>query len=215
MIHMRRIRKMSVVLMMIVGLISSNCGVATADNLDKLRRQVCFLSIPQEVAFDNGLVAKIESAWIGWIYGKSGGQFYNTSQGLLNISYTITVEGVNIRISNPSSKVAIVKWSESALTIGSFSGMPFIGGMKYRDAGNPSATPDLIVAPGQTITKDLYVSRVHFDKDWSIDGEPLRKDNTTTATLVLKVLNDKGGFAYYTIVSPQIGIPSSPANPGK
>jgi hypothetical protein len=44
----------------------------------------------------------------------------------------------------------------------SFSGIPFFDGMHYRDAGNPSATPDTLVPPGQIVEKSIYVSNVKF-----------------------------------------------------
>lgn len=88
--------------------------------------------------------------------------------------------------------------------------MPFLEDMKYRDAGVGSATPDTLLAPGQSILKAVYISRVRLESnEWSIIGEPVLRSNTMTITLILKVLDDKGTPQYVSVTSPAVGIPEA------
>ena len=61
-------------------------------------------------------------------------------------------------------------------------GVPFLNGIKYKDAGNPNALPNDVIAPHSSIKKGMYLPRVHIRKGdieyssrWVHDGAILFK----------------------------------------
>lgn len=121
---------------------------------------------------------------------------------------SVICTGVNIELKNNSTEVLIIKWSESNISIGQYSGMPFLDGMKFKDAGNPAYTPDTILPPNKVLSRSIYTSSVTFaGMNWTIGGEPIPKDNSMQITLTLKVLDASGTAKYFVVTSPTIGIP--------
>jgi len=117
-----------------------------------------------------------------------------------------SLNGVYCTIKNITDKVIIVKWSQSALTVGSFSGIPLLGGMPYTNAGNPSALPDTVLLPGQSVDKSVYVSRVEFNDGWWIIGEPIPKAGGLKCTLALQIVDSEGKTQYVSAQTPLIGV---------
>lgn len=117
------------------------------------------------------------------------------------------VWGVHISVQNTSNEVLAIRWAESAISVGSFSGLPFLGGMYYVDAGLPGALPDTIIAPGQNISMDVSISRVQegFFGVWNTIGEVIPAEGLTV-TLTLKLLDGNGKSTYRSLQSPLIGI---------
>jgi len=199
----------------IIMLLLATSDAYANDKLDKLISQMGFLSAPQEVLAENGIIVRLQSPILGRLMKVKSEEerCYTIRMGLLNVPHTATLNGLVVLIKNPTNRVFVVKWSESAISIGGFSGIPFLAGMKYVNAGNPSATPDTLVAPGQSISKQVYVSRLEYDdlmarfgNGWVVVGEPVYKDNTSNAVLTLKVVDDNGKMQYINLNSPPIGI---------
>jgi len=187
-------------------------------NVNQLIDAAFFAETPQEVLLDNNVTVKIVSFTVSTADGGTSSDYYYSKQGLFNMfAFHPGIEAVTISIHNATDKVAIIKWGESNLTIGNFSGIPFLDGMKFKDAGNPSATPDTLIPPGQTIRKTLNISSVRYgttqtssDDDWHINTEPIRKDRTTTATVTMKMLIGNNPTPnYYSVTSPAIVIDES------
>lgn len=182
-------------------------SVVFADKVDSLMSKVTFDPPSKTEEFDGELAAVFDAPVAGFEYGNLGStKYYTTSMGLIKSYYTITTEGVSVSFTNRSNKVIILKWSESSLSVGSFSGLPFLSDMRYKDARKPDAMPDSLIAPGQTIRKDVYISRVSYDNGWSIKGEPILRDKSTIFTLVLKIINSSGNTQYISMTSNPVVI---------
>ncbi|MDR2006568.1 MAG: hypothetical protein LBP78_04930 [Acidaminococcales bacterium] len=72
------------------------------------------------------------------------------------------IEGVILNLVNNSGEVLTIRWRESLLACGDLATMPFLPGMKYEDAGNPSATPDTILPPKKRQQLIVYFSNVNL-----------------------------------------------------
>lgn len=154
---------------------------------------------------DNGLLITYLLP-LAFINTKNYGEnFYSFSDAYG--SYTVAVQGISLVLKNTSNQVVVVRWAESAISVGTYSGTPFLDGMKYSNAGNPSATPDTIIPPGQRVTKDIYLPRTEFDSYWKIIGEPLPKKDGLTFNLSLKIVDGNGSSKYISMPTPLIGIP--------
>lgn len=113
--------------------------------------------------------------------------------------------GVGVKIQNTSNSVMVIKWNQSSFRIGMSKGLPFLGGMKYMNAGNPSAIPDTILAPGETRVISLYSSEVKFEKNWKPYYAYLSDKWATNSGVYLKI-ECNGESDYYAATSPNIGF---------
>jgi len=120
------------------------------------------------------------------------------------------IQGIVVTIKNNSNEVVVIKWSESCISTDGRSCIPFLEGMKYKDAGNPSATPDSIISPRGTLTKALYLSdgvrfySSKYSSGWSLIGVYLNPGETMRFTLNIKIQKDNSPPKYYTIITPPI-----------
>lgn len=206
-----------IVSLFIVTLISFMClNIVSASSTDSLfsaaeiAEKISFSEDSNEHIFDNGLGITIVGLLPGVREGNCGDDYYSfTSYGFITTQYTSAVNGIKVLLRNTTDSVLIIRWSESALSSKSFSGIPFLDGMKYINAGNPSATPDSVIAPGQTLTKELNMSNVKFDKSWAVLGEPIPKVDGLSFTLTLKVIDSNNSSQYYYLTSPKIIVKNS------
>ena len=195
-------------------LLSISIPVLASSKIDQYMSNARFSStVPVENVLDNGVSIKFVTLMTGYLVEDWGKEYYTSKQGLIRVPYTATVEGVRISVNNPTTKVAVMKWSESNLTIDSFSGIPFLNGMKYKDAGNPAFTPNTIIMPGQTVEINLFISNITYaasmstmKHEWQVIGVPIRRDGTTKATITfnLTIGNDP---QYYSLSTPPVIIP--------
>ena len=101
----------------------------------------------------------------------------------------ITAVGLYVQFTNNSSAPAVVSWKSSSISAGNKNfGIPFIEGMKYKDAGNPSVTPDTIIPPGQKVMKRVFIPDVRFVcSRWVHNGVTVTPSKDINMTLVLSV----------------------------
>ena len=101
----------------------------------------------------------------------------------------ITAVGLYVQFTNNSSAPAVVSWKSSSISAGNKNfGIPFIEGMKYKDAGNPSVTPDTIIPPGQKVMKRVFIPDVSFvGSRWVHNGVTVTPSKDINMTLVLSV----------------------------
>ena len=118
------------------------------------------------------------------------------------------IDGIILNFQNNSGSVVVLNWSNSVVSAnGSSYGIPFLGGMKYKDAGNPSATPNTIIPPGQSIEVSAFVPRVEFkNKSFMVKGVPLLKDSDIAFSFYVAVIAN-GQTQYLEINTPGINIP--------
>lgn len=210
---MKIIKILLFVLMLMVGNNSILYAYLPETSTTEYLNKLSFLSSDgNDVTLDNGLNLLFTSPTPGftinesvndnyYVFGSSGSRFFST----------LTTQGVSITFKNTTNHILIIKWSESAFGAGDNSSVPFISGVKYKDAGNPSALPDLILTPGQKISKDIYLSNVEYKYDnWDVVGIPIPKDGSVTFVLTLKILDNNGNANYFSVNSPSIGILNPP-----
>lgn len=119
----------------------------------------------------------------------------------------LTITGVVVEITNSSDQVRIVRWRESSISTNSFSGIPFLDGMYYYDAGTAN-TPDTIIGPGQKLRKEVSMSRIGSNLlgGQVIVGESVPINGSVNVTLLLKIVDETGNGTYCTVTVPPIGL---------
>ena len=214
------ILKLRVVSLLIL-LVLATSGLTSAERLKGSGLSDLYKSITYDTnksritQCENGLVVEFTALQICDEIGESyldkyGSNHYWYKAGLLGINHVLGVQGVHLTLTNSTDKIMVVKWSESSLNIGTFNGIPFLAGMKYKDAGNPSATPDTIVPPKQSIPVSLYLSNVSFSAgNWHQGYAYVRVDKSLKAGVHMKVLNASGASTYCSVESPAIILPDS------
>lgn len=115
----------------------------------------------------------------------------------------MTAVGLYVQFINNNSTPAVISWKSSSISAGNKNyGIPFLEGMKYKDAGNPSVTPDTIIPPGQKITKRVFIPDVNFvGSQWIQNGITVTPSKDINMTLVLSVNNQ-----FVTNVTPGINF---------
>lgn len=133
--------------------------------------------------------------------------FYRSKSWYGDVTYYFKeIVGFELSFTNTSDKFYNINWSGSNITFGNFSGMPFVSGMKYIDAGNPNVTPDTLLPPNTITTLKIYTSNLEFTSgDWTFNGELIPVDNSMQLILYLKAISDNTP-SYYTVKFSHIGI---------
>lgn len=200
-------------ILIVVCLIVLQLGSCTAEPIDgttKAFKSITFISDdPLSTTLENGVVVAIADAKLQWRFGTEcmPGYYSTKTGGLFSSKVPIELSGINVVFRNSSNDLKIIKWAESNIAVGSFSCLPFLEGVKWANAGNPSALPDTILAPGQSMYKVIYLSRVMLaGHEWQIIGEQIPKDNSQRISLYLKIADSNGTAKYYTVKTPTIGI---------
>lgn len=175
-----------------------------ASTWDKILTRIVFEQPDNEVVCENGLkivfVKPIANFDVDLYAKEPNNNYISVGNGYFGAS------GVIVELTNTSNDVMVVKWNQSQFRIGTHKGLPFLSGMKYKDAGNPSAIRDTIIAPGETVLEDLYTSSVEFKNGyWNTGLAYLSPSYTTNAGVYMKV-EKNGASSYFGKVSPNIII---------
>lgn len=126
--------------------------------------------------------------------------------------YVLGVSGVQLEFSNLSEEVIVIDWAESLFELGNYSGIPFLAGMKYVDAGNPDKTPKTILPPHSTKTIALFHGEPYLRSDWHHGYAIISTYGDLKALVAMKVMiNDK--TKYYTYITPRMYIPEDVYRP--
>lgn len=208
----------------LVMLLIISCGIACAERIKGKDTDKLFYSIQYDNEYgslktecENGLTIEFSGlvkCYMQDYYAENNSNSYWFKAGVMGVPFTIGVQGIIVDLHNTTDKMMIIKWAESSLSLGSFYGMPFLPGMKYQDAGNPSATPDTIIPPGGTVTQTLYISHVSFsDGNWVQGYAYVRADNSLKSAIYMKVLDPSGNSTYCSAESPSIIIPEKALEP--
>lgn len=191
-------KKLLLILVFLLS-ISSIGFAAKADNIRFIVPDDSEYFGSQKISLDNGLEVEISNFRWQEINVDMGKEYLGGKRGLLGIPYTVTITGFTISLSNTSTELMIIKWAESSISIGSSSGIPFIEGMKYQNAGNPAATPNTIIPTGKTIKTQLYLPTAQYDRGWGIIGEPMPKEGTLASSLIMNISDSSNNSKYYTL----------------
>jgi len=169
-----------------------------------------FMPPNEPVTLENGLVFEFshpefritnDNAVPGYVKGRLELLF-------LRRSVTMEFTGFELSITNTTKQIMVVKWAESSLYVGRYTGIPGIGGMTFRDLGKPGATPDTILPPGRGVKLTLWIPRPiwnEVDKKYEIKGELIPVDNKMNILLAVKVVDASNNARYYTVEGPRIG----------
>lgn len=201
-------RKIFTVLMLLLFSIFS-VNAAKADEFEETMSRINF--IPQNVVnqTDIGLEIQFIRPIISILFNSN----YPTSGYVSDNRVSIaSIAGVGVTLENVTDQIIIIHWGKSNISIGDDSVVPFIDGMKYVDAGNPSATPDTLVPPHKTIPKVIYSAYPKFnDGDWSSfdTGIPVPENDKISGTLYLNVQIGNNEPQYITVPIPNIGVDQS------
>jgi hypothetical protein len=214
--------KLKIVLISFIILSLFASPTANAERLKGKGVSQLYLSInfeypPSAVRCENGMIVELTGLELcdypNNYVKDNGSNFYWYKAGLLGMPHALGVQGVYLKLTNPTNKVMIIKWSESSFSIGTFSGTPFLSGMKYKDAGNPSATPDSIIPPQKALSTALFISQVSFEGgNWNQGYAYVRADKSLKASIYMKVLDPDGKATYNSVESPPIILPETALN---
>ena len=138
---------------------------------------------------------------------KANGYWYTKSGLFWSADYVVGVAGYTVTLTNTTDKLMAIKWSQSSITLGSTTGLPFLDGMRYRFAGNPSATPDAIVPPHQSVKVNVYIPSSYYQDGWQQGFVGLKADGSLKGVLYIKVVDEDGKESYTTANSPNIILP--------
>lgn len=135
--------------------------------------------------------------------------FRTVGIGIRPVPHILGVKGIKVKLENLTNNELRIHWSESIVQVGKFGSMPFIKGMNFADAANPSKVPDTILPPKASNEIELYpsanVQRVYRVMDNQI--EPISNDGTTKIVVNMKV-EENGAKKSYFYVTPCIDFPA-------
>lgn len=199
-------------------LLSQGVCLAKEDNINGTTKEVLssinsLYDIPEPISIIPGLTVSMDKFFTQFTPYKSDPEsaynyyFYKSKSWYGGVTYYFKeVVGFKLTFVNNSANFYTIQWSASNMTFGNFSGIPFLGGMKYIDAGKPDVTPNTLLPPNTTTTITLYTSDVEFDSgNWIFSGELVPSDNTMQPIFHLKVISDNLAN-YYTVKFSHIGI---------
>jgi hypothetical protein len=113
-----------------------------------------------------------------------------------------TVDGANIYIKNQAAETVVIEWARSSIAIGTYSTIPFLGGMKYMRAGDPEKLPETPIPPGGVRARKVYFSRMEGegedDDDYEIVGAKFREGEPQVFALTLAVRKGNNPIRYFT-----------------
>lgn len=180
-------------------------SIASASAIIDTAYSANFTSSPESSTIEDVIIATPASPIPGVYFDYNDAKI---SSYYTNNTTVAAIDGIILNFQNSSSSVVVLNWSNSAVSAnGNSYGIPFLGGMKYRDAGNPSATPNTIIPPGQSIAISAFVPRVEFkNSNWMIKGVPLQKESDIAFAFYVAVIAN-GQTQYLEINTPGINVP--------
>lgn len=168
------------------------------------------LDIAQTAAFDtkrlpivfdlNGVKVTLMGTWPTTWYKR---EMADNSRIYTNGGHAAAIKGAEFEFENTTDKVVVISWGKSVMSINGVQvGTPFIGGMKYADAGNPSNTPDTIIPPKGKVRVAAYVPFIKFlGRSWIHEGAPLLRDDFLRISYYINItINDTN--KYYNLELP-------------
>ena len=135
--------------------------------------------------------------------------FRTVGIGIRPVPHILGVKGIKVRLENLTKHEMKIHWNESIVQVGKFGSMPFIKGMSFNDAANPSKVPDTILPPNSSSEIELYPS-ANVKRVYRVMGnqiEPISNDGTTRIIVNMKV-EDNGAKSSYFYVTPCIDFPA-------
>ena len=119
----------------------------------------------------------------------------------------VGIKGIVLSFTNETNSVAIVSWRDSVISVDGHSyGMPYIAGMPYREAGNPSATPNTIIPPKTVANISIYIPTISFfDGNWYHYPAFVQREETIKLSCYMNVTVN-GNISYVSLETPPISL---------
>lgn len=195
-------KKALFILLSLLMLSNIACAEKLSDSqLAALKQRATFTETPAPVSL-NGVNALIVAQQVvsGFNDGLKENDVYSS------MFYYLGVIGMDIKFTNNNDYVAVINWKDSNVSVdGRNYGVPFLSGMKYRDAGNPAATPNTIIPPKGSVTVSALLPSVEFKRMWLYKPAPLLRDKFIKLTYYISITTG-GKQDYLTVTSPGIYI---------
>jgi hypothetical protein len=114
------------------------------------------------------------------------------------------IAGVTVVVTNNTSEMAVIEWGKSSIDFdGTPCGVPFMIGMKYKDAGNPEATPSTPLRPGASQEFTAFYPNVEFIRSWNMGGYPATAAGNIIGLNVAARIG-QGNTIYIPIDTPKV-----------
>lgn len=138
---------------------------------------------------------------------------YFYKKGIGGTPVVLGVKGINLELENLTNDVIVIKWNDSLVQLGEYSGLPFFDGMKYIDAGRASMLQNTVIPPLAKKEISVFLANVEYQKGdafnssgWKDGYAPLMDYKPLDGLLCLRVeVNNQD--KYYTFKLPRIELP--------
>ena len=202
------------------------CSVANAGvrlrgkGIYDVHKNISFVNGPAEQILDNKLKITALFPITGHTYSGELGikpdnpnsdVYYFRVSGIGHADNVFGVKGVSLKLENLTDNVLVIHWKDSVIQMGNTSGMPFLPGMKFIDAGKPAETPNTVIPPRTFVTTDLYpAAKVKYSNSWgwNILVEPISITGTSQFLVAMKV-EENGASKYYSFKTPCMNFPAA------
>jgi nitrogen fixation-related uncharacterized protein len=126
-----------------------------------------------------------------------------TENLLLNAKEKNVVEGVEVFVKNQAEETVVIEWAKSSIAVGTYSTVPFLGGMRHDRAGDPQKLPETPIAPGSVISQKIFFSQVESwgedEDDYRIIGATFQEDIPQVLVLTLSLRTGNQPSKYYVL----------------
>lgn len=121
--------------------------------------------------------------------------------------------GTVISFTNETQNVVIISWKDSIVSVDKkVYGIPYLENMPYRDAGNPSATPNTIIPPGNTATVRVWLPDIAYNElgeFWQKYPIPIPRVGSVAPLSYYLNITVRGKTSYITLETPEVYIPDT------
>ena len=169
---------------------------------------------PTSYTFDNcnvsidGALISVEKS-----YGRDTGDkyFVRYKDFLTKYRNFVIAVGMSITVTNNTDDALLINFGKSVFTLGNiYSGIPFTGGVRVKDAGNPAATPDAVIPPKQKKSIWLINPQSNTVTHQFPVGEYLSSTTSPIVSFYMCTTSPSGATVYHMLTSSPVILNSVP-----
>ena len=166
----------------------------------------------QKVILENGLIFSFDGVVAGSYICNGGDDAYYSDKywyvdGFWGDKYVFGASGAKISITNTTNTIKSISWKDSNFCLGKHSIIPGIGGMKYHNIGNPSATPNTFLGAYDTVNVKVFIGEANWTGSfWQLGYDHIRtlKETPIHIRMDVMVMDENNHGKYYSVNSPDI-----------
>ncbi len=114
------------------------------------------------------------------------------------------VAGLSVTVTNNTNEMAVIEWGKSSIDFdGKPCGVPFMTGMKYKDAGKPEATPSTPLRPGASQEFTAFYPNVEFIRSWNLGGYQAKESGSIIGMNIAARIG-QGNTLYIPVDTPKV-----------